>query len=49
MKLTAGQGMTLRDGALAAQNALTTAVVELNTIGDEWATFMRLSWRRCGG
>ena len=36
MKLTAGQGMTLRDGALAAQNALTTAVVELNTIGDAW-------------
>ena len=36
MKLTAAQGTTLRDAALAAQNALTTATVELNTIGDEW-------------
>ncbi len=38
MKLTAGQGTTLRDGALAAQEAVTTAAVELNTIGDAWQT-----------
>ena len=36
MKLTAAEGTTLRTAALTAQGTLTTAVVDLNTIGDAW-------------
>ena len=38
MKLTAAQGTTLRDAALAAQEAVATAMVPLDTIGDAWTT-----------
>ena len=38
MKLTAAEGTTLRNAALTAQGTLTTAVVNLNTIGEAWTT-----------
>ncbi len=38
MKLTAAEGTTLRDAALAAQDGVATATVTLNTIGDAWTT-----------
>ena len=38
MKLTAAEGTTLRNAALSAQQTLTTAVVNLNTIGEAWTT-----------
>ncbi|MGB8170536.1 MAG: hypothetical protein WCF18_23740 [Chthoniobacteraceae bacterium] len=36
MSLTAAQGTTLRTAALTAQQAVTTAAVALNTLGDNW-------------
>ncbi len=38
MKLTAAHGTTLRNAALAAQEAVATATVALNEIGDAWTT-----------
>ena len=38
MNQTAAQGTTLRNAALAAQQAVMTAAVSLNTIGDAWQT-----------
>lgn len=38
MNLTAAQGTALRTAALTAQQAVTAAVVALNTIGDTWTT-----------
>ena len=36
MKLTAAEGTTLRNAALTGQQAVTTATVALNTIGEAW-------------
>lgn len=38
MNLTAAQGTTLRDAALAAQGVVSAATVSLNTIGATWQT-----------